>query len=66
MLSKYGESLYDNLIVFAPSVEEFGGLLNVDTLTQFVDEGGNILIAGSSITGDVLRELASECGFEVR
>lgn len=47
-------------------MEEFGGLLNVDTLTQFVDEGGNILIAGSSITGDVLRELASECGFEVR
>ncbi|XP_044754265.1 dolichyl-diphosphooligosaccharide--protein glycosyltransferase 48 kDa subunit [Coccinella septempunctata] len=65
VLSKYGESLYDNLIVFAPSVEEFGGSLNVDTLTQFIDEGGNILIAGSSITGDVLRELASECGFEV-
>ncbi|KAK9882654.1 hypothetical protein WA026_022520 [Henosepilachna vigintioctopunctata] len=65
LLSKYGESLYDNLIIFAPSVEEFGGSLNVETLTQFIDEGGNILIAGSSITGDVLRELASECGFEV-
>ncbi|KAL3268253.1 hypothetical protein HHI36_007377 [Cryptolaemus montrouzieri] len=65
VLSKYGEALYDNLIVFAPSVEEFGGVLNVDTLTQFIDDGGNVLIAGSSVTGDVLRELASECGFEV-
>ncbi|KAF5306131.1 hypothetical protein FQR65_LT07407 [Abscondita terminalis] len=64
-LSKYGEYLYDNLIVFAPTVEEFGGSLNVDTITQFIDEGGNVLVAGSSVTGDVLRELASECGFEV-
>lgn len=26
-LSKYGEFLYDNLLVFAPTVEEFGGKL---------------------------------------
>ncbi|GJQ71656.1 hypothetical protein Trydic_g11352 [Trypoxylus dichotomus] len=65
VLSKYGEYLYENLIIFAPSVEEFGGTLGVDTITQFVDEGGNVLVAGSSETGDVLRELASECGFEV-
>lgn len=24
-LSKYGEFLYDNLLIFAPTVEEFGG-----------------------------------------
>lgn len=65
VLSKYGEFLFDNLIIFAPSVEEFGGTLSVDTLTEFIDEGGNILIAGGSLTGDVLRELASECGMEV-
>lgn len=65
VLSKYGEFLYDNLIIFAPSVEEFGGALSVDTLTEFIDEGGNILIAGGIVTGDVLRELASECGMEV-
>lgn len=65
VLSKYGEYLYENLVIFAPSVEEFGGTLNVDTLTEFIDDGGNVLIAGSSVTGDVLRELASECGFEV-
>jgi len=26
---------------------------------------GNILVAGSSTSSDILRELASECGFEV-
>lgn len=65
VLSKYGEYLYENLIIFAPSVEEFGGSLNVDSITQFIDDGGNVLVASDSGTGDVLRELASECGFEV-
>jgi oligosaccharyltransferase complex subunit beta len=65
VLSKYGEFIYDHLIIFAPSVEEFGGALSVEAITEFIDGGGNVLVAGSSNSGDVLRELASECGFEV-
>ncbi|CAH0381901.1 unnamed protein product [Bemisia tabaci] len=65
VLSKYGEFLYQNLIIFSPTVEEFGGLLSVETITEFIDNGGNVLVAGSSSTGDLLRELASECGFEI-
>lgn len=65
VLSKYGEFLYKHLIMFAPSVEEFGGSLSVEAITDFVDNGGNVLVAGSSSAGDALRELASECGFEV-
>ncbi|PSN34155.1 Dolichyl-diphosphooligosaccharide--protein glycosyltransferase 48 kDa subunit [Blattella germanica] len=65
VLSKYGEFLYEHLIIFAPSVEEFGGTLSVETITEFIDGGGNVLVAGSSNSGDVLRELASEVGFEV-
>lgn len=65
VLSKYGEYLYKNLIIFAPSVEEFGGDLNVERITEFVDNGGNVLVAGSANSGDALREFASECGFEV-
>ncbi|KAK0178673.1 hypothetical protein PV327_007543 [Microctonus hyperodae] len=65
VLSKYGEFLYKHLIIFAPSVEEFGGALNVDSITEFIDGGGNVLVAGSSNSGDALRELASECGFEI-
>jgi len=40
VLSKYGEFLYQHLIIFAPSVEEFGGSLSVETITEFIDGGG--------------------------
>lgn len=63
-LSKYGEYLYDHLIIFAPSVEEFGGTIDVPSLTGFVDQGGNILVAASSQVGDVLRDFAIEIGIE--
>lgn len=53
------------MIIFAPTVEEFGGALSVETITDFIDGGGNVLIAGSSQSGDALHELASECGLEV-
>ncbi|XP_014210486.1 dolichyl-diphosphooligosaccharide--protein glycosyltransferase 48 kDa subunit [Copidosoma floridanum] len=65
LLSKYGDFLYKHLIIFAPTVEEFGGSLSVDAITQFIDGGGNVLVAASSQSGDALRDLASECGFEM-
>lgn len=40
VLSKYGEYLYDNLIIFAPSVEEFGGAVSVEAIADFIDGGG--------------------------
>ena len=63
-LKKYGAYLFDHLILFSPSVEEFGGSLNVETVTEFIDDGGNVLAAGSSRTADALREIATECGIE--
>jgi len=64
-LKKYGELMYENIIVFAPTVEEFGGSLNAESMMDFVDNGGNLLVTAGSVTGDVLREIASESGFEV-
>ena len=65
-LSKYGEYLYENLIVFAPSVEEFGGTIDVSTISDFIDNGGgNVLVAASSDVGDVLRDLGTEVGLEL-
>ena len=64
-IKKYGQFLYDHIIVFSPSVEEFGGDLSAEAITEFIDDGGNILVAGSSNIGEVLREVASEVGFEV-
>merc|ERR1712088_571041 len=43
-IKKYGEYTYDHLVLFCPSVEEFGGSLSVDAITEFVDEGGHILV----------------------
>ncbi|KAG6448672.1 hypothetical protein O3G_MSEX005642 [Manduca sexta] len=65
VLSKYGEYLYKNLIVFAPSVLEFGGQVDSEAITKFIDDGGNLLMAGNAAAGDVYREIASECGFEM-
>ncbi|CAF0932015.1 unnamed protein product [Adineta ricciae] len=61
---KYGEYLYENVIIFAPTTKEFGGNLDSETLTQFVDAGGNVLVAGSNTIGDAIREFAGECGIE--
>lgn len=57
--------MYQNLIIFAPSVEEFGGAISPEAIAQFIDDGGNVLVAGSSQSGEGIRELASECGFEI-
>ncbi len=65
-LSKYGEYLYSNLIVFAPSVEEFGGSIDLNAITDFIDNGGgNVLVAASSDVGDILRDLGMEVGLEL-
>jgi len=64
MLTKYGEHLYDHLVIFAPSVEEFGGSISVKSITAFIDNGGNVLVTGSSSVGGPIRELGSDCGIE--
>uniref|UniRef100_F1L1C8 Dolichyl-diphosphooligosaccharide--protein glycosyltransferase 48 kDa subunit n=1 Tax=Ascaris suum TaxID=6253 RepID=F1L1C8_ASCSU len=63
-LTKYGERLYDHLILFAPGVDEFGGSVSVKEITAFIDDGGNVLIAAGTQIGDALRDLAAENGFE--
>ena len=65
-LSKYGEYLYDHLVIFAPSVEEFGGNIDVRAITDFIDGGaGNVLVAASTEVGDILRDLGMEVGIEL-
>ncbi|GAU98237.1 hypothetical protein RvY_09412 [Ramazzottius varieornatus] len=64
-LVKYGERLYSHVLIFAPSVEEFGGQVKVESLANFVDDGGNILVAGGQNLGEAIRELTAEFGFEL-
>lgn len=37
----------------------------MQAISEFIDEGGNVLVAASSTVGDAIRELATEVGFEV-
>lgn len=63
-LQRYGELLFENLIIFSPSVEQYGGSVDTDEIISFIDKGGNVLVAGSSDIGTPLRDLANELGFE--
>jgi len=63
-LSKYGEYLYDILVIFAPATEEFGGQITLDSVLNFIDDGHSVLIAGAPEVSDFVREIARECGVE--
>ncbi|CDS37961.1 dolichyl diphosphooligosaccharide protein [Echinococcus multilocularis] len=63
-LKQFGEYSYHHVIVFAPTTTEFGGYVNVKALTDFVDNGGNVLVAGGPQLGEAVRDFASECGVE--
>jgi len=77
-LTKYGEYVYDNVVVLAPSLTAFKspkrslesrnvGGVDVKGLAKFLDDGGNIFLVlpGSSPVGTDLMSLASECGVTV-
>lgn len=46
---KYGVNVYKSVVVFAPSVEEFGGKINSQAMIDFMDNGGNIFIAAGTV-----------------
>jgi len=60
---KYGEWLYDNLIIFAPSASDITGITSDDVL-DFIDAGKNVIIAADTDIGDFIKEIASECNVE--
>jgi oligosaccharyltransferase complex subunit beta len=54
ILKKYGEFLYDHIVLLAPNTEEFTGTTSPDVLIEFVDAGGNIIVAADVETGDAM------------
>lgn len=63
-LKKYGEKLYDNIIFFAPTTESFSAI-SFDDISEFVQEGGNVLVAGNKRLSDGARELLESFGISV-
>lgn len=63
-LSDHGDYLFDNIIILAPGVQEFGGAVTSSSFIDFIDHGGNLLVATDSTIGDPIRDIANECGVD--
>ncbi|XP_044509830.1 dolichyl-diphosphooligosaccharide--protein glycosyltransferase 48 kDa subunit-like isoform X2 [Mangifera indica] len=63
-LQRYGQYLYDALVLFCPSVDRFGGSINVASIMEFVDSGHDLIIAADNNASDLIREIATECGVD--
>ncbi|KAJ3053217.1 hypothetical protein HK097_004769 [Rhizophlyctis rosea] len=59
-LVEYEERNYDHLLVLAPKISSFGGPLGVGAVLEFIDKGGNVLVATSSDISEAVRDLAIE------
>lgn len=65
-LAKYGEFLYDNILLLCPQVDVFRSSVGAKDIIEFIDSGRNILLAGSNAPGSIANELANEVGFEFK
>ena len=50
-LSLFGDYLYDNLLIMAPSTEEFGGDISAQSIVDFIDSGHNVFLCVNSRGG---------------
>lgn len=65
-LSKFGEYLYDNMVILCPEVDVFRGSINANDILEFIDSGRNVLFSGSNAPGSIISDLAGELGFEFK
>ncbi|XP_073296383.1 dolichyl-diphosphooligosaccharide--protein glycosyltransferase 48 kDa subunit-like [Primulina huaijiensis] len=63
-VKRYGQYLYDGLIIFSPSSDRFGGSLDVEGVLDFVDSGHDLILAADSNASDLIRNIAAECGVD--
>jgi len=62
---KYDQAKYDHLIIFAPTIDEFGGGIKSEDVIEFIDQGHNVLIATNSQSGAAAADIAALVGIEV-
>ncbi|KAG8100320.1 hypothetical protein GUJ93_ZPchr0013g36859 [Zizania palustris] len=63
-LHRYGQYLYDGLVLFAPSTPRFGGSLDRNAVLEFIDAGHDMILAADSSASDLIRGIAAECGVD--
>ncbi|TPX33262.1 dolichyl-diphosphooligosaccharide---protein glycotransferase [Synchytrium microbalum] len=59
-LIKYEEKVADHLIILSSEAESYGNDLTVGAIIEYVNAGGNVLVAGSTSISETLRDLALE------
>jgi oligosaccharyltransferase complex subunit beta len=64
-LRHWDDLLYETVILLHPEAKEFGGAVDSGALVEFVDAGGNLLLALDTGVSDQVRELAAELGVDV-
>jgi oligosaccharyltransferase complex subunit beta len=63
-LQRYGQYLYDALVLFSPTIERFGGSIDAAAILDFVDSGHDLIVAADNNASDLIREIATECGVD--
>ncbi|XWS45370.1 hypothetical protein CRYUN_Cryun15aG0131000 [Craigia yunnanensis] len=63
-LQRYGQYLYDALILFSPSTERFGGSLDSAAVIDFVDSGHDLIVTADASATDLIKNIAIECGVD--
>ncbi|XP_010465067.1 PREDICTED: dolichyl-diphosphooligosaccharide--protein glycosyltransferase 48 kDa subunit isoform X1 [Camelina sativa] len=63
-LQRYGQYLFDGLIIFAPSTERLGGSLDSKSIADFVDSGRDLILSADTSASDLIRGIATECGVD--
>ncbi|KAI8821030.1 Dolichyl-diphosphooligosaccharide--protein glycosyltransferase subunit WBP1 [Fimicolochytrium jonesii] len=59
-LVAFDELAYDHFLVLAPQVKSLGGELSISHVIDFVNKGGNVLLATSSSITEAVRDVAYE------
>ncbi|CAI9758385.1 unnamed protein product [Fraxinus pennsylvanica] len=63
-VKRYGQYLYDGLILFSPSTDRLGGSLDLEGVLDFVDSGHDLILAADVSASDLIRSIAAECGVD--
>ncbi|CAA7396064.1 unnamed protein product [Spirodela intermedia] len=63
-LQRYGQYLYDGLVLFSPSAKKFGGSVDLTAVLDFVDSGHDLILAADPSASDLIRDIATECGVD--
>lgn len=64
VLFKFGERMFDHVVIFSPKMKQFPASVKPTVLVEFLRDGGNLLVGLSSKLSESWRNFAREFGLE--